>query len=231
MAHLPDEIIGGFIAEPRLQYITDAEALVLSSEEAPRALQLSPESHEELYAQLLLLFKIEATDNSVSDLSRGNYLCYDPDVWVNKDCKPYHFVHAPSYIPKFQKTIAKKIGTAPDDMRTLKVMLSMRDSIIDGSGNDSYLVPVCFMETADEHRQMNQQCVLPDEYKTMQEQVSEKVETAFANDSEQMGEQEKQQLQAYLQEEIATNVPGDDRHSSRVRVLINKMFNDLALTL
>ena len=108
---------------------------------------------------------------------------------------------------------------------------TMRDSIIDGSGNDSYLVPVCFMETADEHRQMNQQCVLPDEYKTMQEQVSEKVETAFANDSEQMGEQEKQQLQAYLQEEIATNVPGDDSHSSRVRVLINKMFNDLALTL
>jgi hypothetical protein len=42
----PDEIVGGFIAEPRLQHITDAEALVLSSEEAPRALQLSPESHE-----------------------------------------------------------------------------------------------------------------------------------------------------------------------------------------
>ena len=108
---------------------------------------------------------------------------------------------------------------------------TMKESIIDGSGNDSYMVPVCFLETADEHRQMNQQCVMPEEYETMRDQVFEKVKTAFSNDSEQMDEQEKQQLQAYLQEEIATNVPGDDSHSSRVRVLINKMFNDLSLTL
>ena len=99
-----------------------------------------PLLHEELYAQLLSLFKIEATDNSVSDLSRGNYLCYDPDVWVNKDCKPYHFVHAPSYIPKFQKTIAKKIGTAPDDMRTLKVMLSMK--MLAGNKSDESIINI-----------------------------------------------------------------------------------------
>ena len=99
-----------------------------------------PLLHEELYAQLLSFFKIEATDNSVSDLSRGNYLCYDPDVWVNKDCKPYHFVHAPSYIPKFQKTIAKKIGTAPDDMRTLKVMLSMK--MLAGNKSDESIINI-----------------------------------------------------------------------------------------
>lgn len=108
---------------------------------------------------------------------------------------------------------------------------TMKDSVIEGSGNDSYMMPVCFMETANEHRQMNQQCVLPDEYKSIHDQVAGIVETVFANNSEQMDWLEKQQLQAYLQEEIATNISGDDSHSSRVRVLIKKMFNDLANTL
>ena len=96
--------------------------------------------HEEFYAQLLSFFKIEATDNSVSDLSRGNYLCYDPDVWVNKDCKPYHFVHNPSYIPKPQKPKNKNVGAEPDDMRTLKVMLSMK--MIVGNKSDESIINI-----------------------------------------------------------------------------------------
>ena len=40
LADLPDEVIVGLSAEPRLQDVADAEALVLTSEEAPRALQL-----------------------------------------------------------------------------------------------------------------------------------------------------------------------------------------------
>jgi hypothetical protein len=61
MAYLPNEVIGGFIAEPHLQHVADAEALILSSEEAPCALQLSPEQHK---AFLIILnlnhsFKIE----------------------------------------------------------------------------------------------------------------------------------------------------------------------------
>ena len=99
-----------------------------------------PLLHEELYAQLLSLFKIEATDNSVSDLSRGNYLCYDPDVWVNKDCKPYHFVHNPSYIPKPQKPKNKNVGAEPDDMRRLKVMLSMK--MIVGNKSDESIINI-----------------------------------------------------------------------------------------
>jgi hypothetical protein len=46
MAHFPDEIVGGLEAEPRLQHPADAEALALTSEEAPRALQPKPELHK-----------------------------------------------------------------------------------------------------------------------------------------------------------------------------------------
>ena len=40
LADLPDEVIVGLSAEPRLQDVADAEALVLTCQKAPRALQL-----------------------------------------------------------------------------------------------------------------------------------------------------------------------------------------------
>ena len=46
MADLPDKIAGGFIAEPCLQHIADTEPLILTSEEAPRALQPALELHK-----------------------------------------------------------------------------------------------------------------------------------------------------------------------------------------
>ena len=46
VAYLPDEVVCGFCWKPRLQYVADTEAAVLTSEEAPRALQLAPEQHE-----------------------------------------------------------------------------------------------------------------------------------------------------------------------------------------
>ena len=46
VAHLPDKVIVGFPTEPHLQHATDAEALILFSEEAPRALQPKPELHK-----------------------------------------------------------------------------------------------------------------------------------------------------------------------------------------
>ena len=46
VTHLPDIIIVGFKAEPRLHDVPDTEPLALTSEEVPRALQLPPEHHE-----------------------------------------------------------------------------------------------------------------------------------------------------------------------------------------
>ena len=43
---LPNKIISSLIAEPRLQHVAYAEAFVLTSEEAPCALQHPPELHK-----------------------------------------------------------------------------------------------------------------------------------------------------------------------------------------
>ena len=61
MTHSPNIIIVGFIAEPRFQHVTDTITLALTSEEAPRALQLPPEHHEAILGILNLNhnFKIE----------------------------------------------------------------------------------------------------------------------------------------------------------------------------
>ena len=57
----------------------------------------NPSHHAELYSQLLQKFGISETDSSVCDLARGNYLCYDPNLWINSNVTPYHFLHDPNY--------------------------------------------------------------------------------------------------------------------------------------
>ena len=76
--------------------------------------------HYELYEQLLQKFDIPSTDKSVSDIARGNYLCYDPDLWLNENCTPYHFVHDPQYTTR--RIPSRSHGTL--DKATLKQALS-----------------------------------------------------------------------------------------------------------
>lgn len=49
------------------------------------------ENHADLYAQVLKLFKCDENDSSTSDLGRGNYLSFDPDIWVNDKVQPFHY--------------------------------------------------------------------------------------------------------------------------------------------
>lgn len=49
------------------------------------------ENHTDLYGQLLEYFKVPEQDTSTSDLGRGNYLSYDPDLWLNPNPVPYHY--------------------------------------------------------------------------------------------------------------------------------------------
>lgn len=97
-----------------------------------------PKHHEELYGQLLQKFNLPTTDASVCDLSRGNYLCYDPNLWVNERCVPFHFVHDLNFNPK-QKVISSSSGTIRDiDM--LKLMLSLK--VIEGNKSDESIINI-----------------------------------------------------------------------------------------
>ena len=57
-----------------------------------------PKKHYNLYQQLLRKFQIDqaTNDTSCSDLRRLSYLVYDPNIYVNKNAKPYHFEYDPT---------------------------------------------------------------------------------------------------------------------------------------
>lgn len=51
-----------------------------------------PLYHYDLYNQLLELFDCPEKDTSTTDLARGNFLSYDPNLWKNPNPQPFHFV-------------------------------------------------------------------------------------------------------------------------------------------
>ena len=51
-----------------------------------------PLYHYDLYNQLLELFDCPEKDTSTTDLARGNFLSYDPNLWKNPKPQPFHFI-------------------------------------------------------------------------------------------------------------------------------------------
>lgn len=68
---------------------------------------LEPFYHDDLYGQLLNHYICKVKDTSTRDLARGNYLSYDPDLWVNPYAEPFHFVPSTSE----PKTVTMKTET------------------------------------------------------------------------------------------------------------------------
>lgn len=97
-----------------------------------------PLFHEELYGQLLKKFFLPMTDGSVCDLSRGNYICHDPNLWVNASCVPYHFEHDSDHAPKSKGSSTG--STMVKDVATLKYMLSMK--AVSGNKSDESIINI-----------------------------------------------------------------------------------------
>lgn len=57
----------------------------------------SPSNHADLYEQLLCKFAVDNPDKSTQDLARGNYLSYDPDLWLNPSPVPFHYTPSPDF--------------------------------------------------------------------------------------------------------------------------------------
>jgi len=101
---------------------------------------LSPDCHGELYEQLLGRYQITTIDTSVSDLSRGNYICYDPDIYINYNPNPYHFIHNPSYIPKTKPKSPCSRAGSDYDIRHLRLMLGFKHPI--GNKSDESIIAI-----------------------------------------------------------------------------------------
>lgn len=76
--------------------------------------------HTDLYEQLLDKFNVASKDTNCRDLARRNYLSYDPDIWVNPNPVPYHYV--PSAKPKAKTTQPIFTGKKFSDRSILSVM-------------------------------------------------------------------------------------------------------------
>lgn len=67
-----------------------------------------PLYHYDLYNQLLKLFDCPEIDKSTTDLARGNFLGYDPNLWKNPNPEPFHFVPSTSE-PVIPETVTETI--------------------------------------------------------------------------------------------------------------------------
>ena len=80
------------------------------------------------------------------------------------------------------------------------------------------------MKTESENQQVERRCVIPQELSAscsgLEESLSSRLEQMPLSTSEGA-----EQLNSYLQLEIAKNIPQNDTHSERVKKLINQMFN------
>lgn len=98
---------------------------------------LEPLYHDDLYEQLLEYYNCEVKDTSTRDLARGNYLSYDPDLWINADAVPFHFVPSTSepktVVMKTETVIKTDTGEeilVQDDDEASGLLLKLRKQVI-----------------------------------------------------------------------------------------------------
>lgn len=96
-----------------------------------------PTLHDELFGQLLKMFQIDGIDSSVSDLARGNYICYDPNLWKNPKPVAFHFVHDPGYAPTAAPVSSPRNSY---DLKMLRMMLGFR--IVHGKKSDESIINI-----------------------------------------------------------------------------------------
>ncbi len=70
----------------------------------------NPAHHYNLFVQLHRVFGMNNAnfDGVVSDISRGTYFSYDPDLWMNPCCKPFEFVYDQGIGDKKGKVASEK---------------------------------------------------------------------------------------------------------------------------
>ena len=87
----------------------------------------NPAMHGDLYNQLLQMFNVASKDVSCKDLARRNYLSYDPNIWVNPNPVPYHYV--PTVKPIIQQAQPTnhyaKTGKKISDRSIISIMNSV----------------------------------------------------------------------------------------------------------
>lgn len=138
--HIPEDEIQDFIDSLKKSPHVYA-GFRTSSGEGYKAIilhdNLEPLYHDDLYEQLLEYYNCEVKDTSTRDLARGNYLSYDPDLWINADAVPFHFVPSTSepktVVMKTETVIKTDTGEeilVQDDDEASGFLLKLRKQVI-----------------------------------------------------------------------------------------------------
>lgn len=78
--------------------------------------------HVDLYEQLLQKFNVASKDIDCKDISRRHYLSYDPNIWVNPNPVPFHYVPT---VNSQVKTIVHHNGKSVSDQSIISIMNSV----------------------------------------------------------------------------------------------------------
>ena len=87
---------------------------------------INPKDHRELFIQVSMDLNIEELDMSVSDLARGNYLSYDPNIYINDFCTSFNFIANPSYkySTKEEKNLIYKSKNPLEDNKLIQFLIN-----------------------------------------------------------------------------------------------------------
>lgn len=145
-------------------------------------------------------------------------------------------IHSAVTLNKESEIIQAQIESANVKQHALEAMSQMKmfltssaetertlyESTVEGSGYDTYLFPFCYMESSSIGNKMIRKYAIPETMESSSEKLKERLD--FEKMPNQLLE-EKNKIQSYFQDEISQKLSGCDEHSSRVRSLINSMFN------
>lgn len=115
---------------------------------------LDPDKHGNLYTQLLAMFATPyvKTDSSCRDLTRRNYLCYDPFVWTNPNPIPFHYVYNAAFDAVLQTDKDKQ-----SDQTTKAPVQRVKPSNVDTSISDKSIMYILRSICRNKHKEFFQE--------------------------------------------------------------------------
>ena len=87
----------------------------------------NPLLHTNMYQQLMLMFQTPyiKTDSKCKDLSRRNYLCYDPNIWSNPSPIPYHFSYDARYDTNYSTSCVRNRNNSAYTVQRIKPIITI----------------------------------------------------------------------------------------------------------
>ncbi len=101
---------------------------------------------------------------------------------------------------------------------------ALENTIINGKGTSTYYIPVCLMECTDEHLKGEKKCYVPQTDVSGISNLGTILIAVIEQQDFEFGDKVRQEILPYIHSEIARKIKGNDKHSKRVKELINTMI-------